>query len=394
MMTKVGTGKINTEKINVIEKYKLSEKVEYCNKCVISNQRPRIVFDENGVCNACLYWDRKGQIIDWSAREKELKDLCDRFRRKDGRHDVVVPSSGGKDSAFVAHQLKYKYKMNPLTITWAPHIYTDIGWSNFQALIHAGLDNVLGTPNGLVHRKMTRLCTIEMGEPFQPFIYGQSWYALQIAVGYDIPLVFDGENGEAEYGGDPSSENKVGFSFEDASSYWHSGKDLSYWLDHGFTQSDLNFYMPPPIERILETKVERHFFSYYKNWRPQEHYYYAAENTGFQANPEGRSEGTYSKYASLDDKTDPFHFYFMLLKFGIGRATSDAAHEIREGVIQREEAVQLVRRYDTEFPKKSLKVFLDYCEFTEEEFWAICERWRNLNLWKKEEGEWVLKFQV
>ena len=89
-------------------------------KYVVSNQRPRIAFDENGVCNACLYWERKGQVIDWKTREKELKDLCDRFRRKDGRHDVVVPSSGGKDSAFVAHQLKYKYKMNPLTITWAP----------------------------------------------------------------------------------------------------------------------------------------------------------------------------------------------------------------------------------------------------------------------------------
>ena len=101
-MPKIGAGKINTEKINVIEKYKLSEKVEYCKKCVISNQRPRIAFDENGVCNACLYWERKGQVIDWKTREKELKDLCDRFRRKDGRHDVVVPSSGGKDSAFRA----------------------------------------------------------------------------------------------------------------------------------------------------------------------------------------------------------------------------------------------------------------------------------------------------
>ena len=136
--------------------------------------------------------------------------------------------------------------MNPLTVTWAPHIYTDIGWSNFQALVHAGLDNILGTPNGLAHRKMTRLCTIEMGEPFQPFIYGQVGFPLQIAVGYDIPLVLDGENGEAEYGGDPSSENKVGFNYKDADAYWLSEKGPSYWLDHGFLQSDLDFYMPPP----------------------------------------------------------------------------------------------------------------------------------------------------
>jgi hypothetical protein len=84
----------------------------------------------------------------------------------------------------------------------------------------------------------------------------------------------------------------------------------------------------------------------------------------------------------------------MLLKFGIGRATSDAAHEIREGIIEREEAVQLVRRYDAEFPEESLKVFLDYCELTHEEFWDICEKWKNLNLWEKKGGEWVLKYQV
>ena len=244
-MNKIRTGKIDTKKIHVMEKYKFSEKVEYCKKCVLSNQRPRIAFDENGVCNACLYWERKGQVVDWKTREKELKDLCDRFRRKDGRHDVVVPSSGGKDSAFVAHQLKYKYKMNPLTVTWAPNIYTDIGWSNFQGLIHSGINNILGTPNGLVHRKMTRLCTIEMGEPFQPFIYGQVGFPLQIAVGYDIPLIIDGENGEAEYGGDPSSETKAGFTYEDSDAYWFSGKSPSYGLDHGFLQSDLNFYMPP-----------------------------------------------------------------------------------------------------------------------------------------------------
>jgi hypothetical protein len=120
-MSQIGAGKINTEKINVTEKYKLSEKVEYCKKCVISNQRPRIIFHEQGVCNACLYWERKSQVVDWSSREEEFKDLCDRFRRKDGRHDVIVPSSGGKDSSFVAHQLKYKYKMNPLTVTWSPN---------------------------------------------------------------------------------------------------------------------------------------------------------------------------------------------------------------------------------------------------------------------------------
>ena len=65
---------------------------------------------------------------------------------------VYVPGSGGKDSFYASHILKNKYNMHPLTVTWAPHIYTDWGWKNFQSWIHAGHDNYLMTPNGRVHQ--------------------------------------------------------------------------------------------------------------------------------------------------------------------------------------------------------------------------------------------------
>ena len=381
-------------KIDVKNKYNLPSEVKFCKKCVMSNQRPRISFDKEGVCNACRYWERKDSSINWKEREKRLVELCDKYRRSDGRYDVIVPSSGGKDSVWVAHQLKYKYGMNPLTVTWAPHVYTKVGWENNQLLINAGLDNVTGTVNGIVHRRLTALCTEEMGEPFQPFIYGQVSYPLQMALAYGVDLIMDGENGEAEYGGDSSSEEKAGFTVADADQYWFSGKPLDYWLNKGFTANDLVMYMPPSSERLGESSIQRHFFSYYKDWRPQKHYYYAVDNIGFKANPDGRSEGTYSKYASLDDKIDPFHHYFSLLKFGYARATGDAAHEVREGLIDREEAAALVNKYDTEFPKKNFELFLEYCSFTESKFWEICEKWRNLDLWEKRSGEWVIKTQV
>ena len=112
----------NTQKL-----YNLPTTVAYCKECVVSNQRPRIVFDGNGTCNACNYTKHKNNSINWLEREEQLKELLARHRRSDGSFDVVVPSSGGKDSARVAHELKYNYGMNPLTVTWAPHVYTDIG---------------------------------------------------------------------------------------------------------------------------------------------------------------------------------------------------------------------------------------------------------------------------
>lgn len=370
-------------KVDVDKRYGLPKDVRYCKTCVITNQRPRILFDKQGECSACKYWKRKESEINWSQRESELAELCDRYRRNDGSFDVLVPSSGGKDSVYVAHLLKHKYDMHPLTMTWAPHVYTDIGYRNFQAHIHAGLDNVTYTPNGLVHRRMTRLASIEIGDPFQPFIYGVCNLPLRVAIDKNISLIMDGENGEAEYGGDPSTENAKGFSTDDANEYWLSDFPVEYWQNHGFSQKDLKIYNPPSIEEIKSSKIERHFFSYYKNWRPQDHYYYCVNNVNFLPNPKGRSEGTFSKYASLDDRIDPYHYYFSYLKFGIARATSDAAHEIREKLIDRDEGFSLVKRYDSEEPSNESKnLFLNYTGLNEDQLKLLCDRWTNERLFE------------
>ena len=113
------------------------------------------------------------QRINWKTREDELLELCNKYRKKDGSYDCIVPGSGGKDSFFAAHILKYKYKMNPLTVTWAPHIYTEWGWKNFQSWISAGFDNYLFTPSTLTHRLLTRLALENLFHPFQPFMIGQ-----------------------------------------------------------------------------------------------------------------------------------------------------------------------------------------------------------------------------
>ena len=132
----------------------------------------------------------------------------------------------------------------------------------------------------------------------------------------------------------------------------------------------------------------------YQQGDPQENYYYAVENTGFEANPEGRTEGTYSKYAQLDDLTDSFLYYMMYIKFGFGRATSDAAHEVRDGHIMRDEAIRLVQRYDGEFPRKTFETFIKYIGINENEFWEIVDRFRLDHIWDKKNGEWNLKNKI
>ena len=137
-----------------------------------------------------------------------------------------------------------------------------------------------------------------------------------------------------------------------------------------------------------------HWFSYYHQWIPQENFYCATKHTNFEANPDGRSEGTYTKYSSLDDKTDGFHFYLGYIKFGLGRASRDAQMEIRSQHITREEGVALVRRYDGEFPRKYFKEFLAYLDISEAHFWKIIDRYRQPHLWEKIKGKWRLKHVV
>ena len=419
------------ENENALEAYYgLPRDVKFCTRCVISNQRPNsavefkhtrdsvkqtIGFDADGVCDACRFAERKHTTIDWAERDRELRALCDKFRRNDGHYDCLVPGSGGKDSFYAAHKLKYEYGMHPLTVTWAPHIYTDWGFKNHQAWIHAGFDNYLCTPNGRVHRLLTRLAVDNLFHPFQAFMLGQKNLAPKMALLFQIPLVFFGEN-EAEYGNpiadtNTARRNHKYFVMSDPSTVFLGGTSMADLQGrYGLDMVDLEPYLPPDPDRIDKLNVEVHYLGHYLKWHPQACYYYAVEHGGFQASPE-RTPGTYSKYNSIDDRIDDFHYYTTRIKFGIGRATYDAAQEIRSGDITREEGVALVKRFDHEFPERFAEEIFRYLsipekefpvaskqfanpEVTRESFMELADRFRSPHLWKKEDGEWKLRKAV
>lgn len=424
--------KINSAKFsNLAEKtetkYGLPRNVLYCRECVISNQRPNsaveyshtqeskkttIYFDENGVCDACRLAKKKTSEIDWARRESELRELCDRHRKTDGSYDCIVPGSGGKDSFYASHILKTKYNMHPLTVTWAPHIYTDWGWKNFQSWIHAGHDNYLMTPNGRVHRLLTRLSTELLFHPFQAFMFGQKSLAPKMSILFNIPLVFYGEN-EAEYGNaiaDAESPKRdwAYFSESDQSRIFLGGVNIRDLKNHfGVDQNDLIPYLPADPGRLEKTKTEVHYLGYYLKWHPQGCYYYAVEHGNFQASPE-RTPGTYSKYNSIDDKIDDLHYFTTGIKFGIGRATYDASQEIRSGEINREEGVALVHKFDHEFPERFEDELFQYLSLPVKEFPIasrmfeqpimdreyfdrLTDTFRSPHLWFKEGSNWKLR---
>ena len=305
--------------------------------------------------------------------------------------------------------------MHPLTVTWAPHVYTDWGWKNFQSWIHAGHDNYLMTPNGRVHRLLTRLSTELLFHPFQAFMFGQKSLAPKMALLFNIPLVFYGEN-EAEYG-NPISDTENAkrdwsyFTAEDQSKIFLGGVSIGELKsDFGVDQNDLQPYLPADPNQISEKKIEVHYLGHYLKWHPQSCYYYAVEHGGFQASPE-RTPGTYSKYNSIDDRIDDLHYFTTGIKFGLGRASYDAAQEIRSGDINREEGVALVRKFDNEYPERFIEEMFLYLSLDKKEFPSasamfenpimdreyfrlLTDKFRSPHLWFNESGDWNLRHPV
>jgi hypothetical protein len=243
-------------------------------------------------------------------------------------------------------------------------------------------------------------------------MFGQKSLAPKMALLFDIPLVFFGEN-EAEYGnplGDTESATRDWsyFTKQDQSKIHLGGVSISELKsEFGLNQNDLQPYLPADPNQIAEKKIEVHYLGYYLKWHPQSCYYYAVEHGGFEASPE-RTPGTYSKYNSIDDRIDDLHYFTTGIKFGIGRASYDAAQEIRSGDITREEGVALVKKFDHEFPERFIDELFTYLSLPEKEFPVaskmfekpimdreyfnlLTNSFRSQHIWKYDSGSWSLR---
>ena len=405
--------------------YGLSEDIKYCKNCLMSNQRPNmcpehyhtkenaksIIKFTDGICDACLLKNKKDNEIDWEERERELKALLDKYRSKNGSYDVLIPGSGGKDSFYVAHILKYKYGMNPLTCTFAPNIYTDWGLKNFYSWLEAGFNNYKFTVDIKVHRLITRISLENLLHPFQPWILGQKNFPTKFAKLTKIPLIFYGEN-PAEYG-NPNDKY-----YDDMLMEWHACNNLDNVYVAGLpiselskrfklVNSNLEPYLPLTYEEFKDNNLKCVAFSYFKKWHPQENYYYTVENSNFITSPE-RTAGTYSKYSSIDDKIDDLHYYTAKIKFGIGRTHYDVAQEIRSGDLTTSEGKSLINKFDGEYPKRFEKEIFDYLSLDNEQYKDIqtefevlkmnrdyfdnlCDSFRSPHLWRFSNEGWSLR---
>ena len=70
----------------------------------------------------CIVYQEKSNKTNFKQRESYSKKAIKNFVNQKGilNMTVFVPWSGGKDSSYVAHQLKFKYGANRLLVTFSP----------------------------------------------------------------------------------------------------------------------------------------------------------------------------------------------------------------------------------------------------------------------------------
>lgn len=368
--------------------------IKWCRTCVMPSSRPRIVFDETGQCNACKWSFGPKKEIDWDARAKEFTEVVAAHKRHPA-YDCIVPFSGGKDSASIAHRLKYDAGLNPLLVCYGQLAWTDVGRRNLSRCADAGLDILYWRVNQAVSRKLARRWFLERGHPKQHYDAAVNAVPLITAVNFNIPLVIYAEHGETEYGGLVLDEESRRTRNITEVLEHQVGDDARNWACGDIGERDLYPYCYPDRMDVARVGVRAFYFSHFFKWDVVENVRYAEKHLGFEGvNDEygDRSDGSYENRDSIDDCIDDLDYFMMDCKFSFGRAARFASRSIQNGHLTREEGLEYARKYDGEFPRRYLKQICEYLDVTPEEIHKIADLHRNSELWYKEGNIWHRRF--
>lgn len=358
--------------------------------CILPDTRPNLEIMEDGVCNACHSWSDKGNVIDWDARNDDLLDLIKGVKEQSTTWDCIIPVSGGKDSTWqVLKALEHGLK--PLCVTWRTPARNALGQKNLDNLVSLGVDHIDFTINPDVECRLTVETFKEAGSLAIPMHMALFAIPLQLAIKFNIPLVLWGENSAMEYGG--NDESVLGFKMTRA---WLSkygvtqGTTAEDWVSDDLSIQDLSAYVWPSDKELEDAGVTAAFLGWYLPWDPLETFKVSQEH-GFEALSDGPKTGYYD-FADVDDEfIITIHHWVKWYKFGFTRLWDNLSLEIRSGRLSRDEAIAIVKKTGDEYPQKAIDKFCTWAEISEPQFLQMAEKFRNHDIWTKQDGNWVLK---
>ncbi len=328
----------------------------------------------------------KKKKIDWKKREREFLNLSRQIKSKKNNFDIIVPVSGGKDSCYVAYNLKYKYKLNPLFVTVNPPLQTKIGKKNIQNFVKKGFNLISLDPDPHTMQKINREGLLSFGQPYFGWLTAIHTSIFNLASKLGINLIMYGEDGEVEYGGTSETQDKFLYDNKYVEKVYLSNSYKKIFSKIKISKDDGFFYMLNSSKNIKYSH-----YSYFDNWDPYKNYLFAKEKFDMQENPK-TNPSTFTNFAQNDQKLYGLHTYLMFLKFGFGRASQDACIEVRRGAMSRDQAISLVKLYDHVFPKIFLKDYLNYYSLDKKRLEKTFDKFANKNVLEKKGKFWKQKF--
>src|SRR6185312_6037418 len=260
----------------------------------IPDTKPHVVFDAEGVCNACHAHDRKNDAlagVDWAEREAQFTALVEQARaRRAPFYDVLVPVSGGKDSITqVARLLPYDVRILAVNVDYG--VKTEIGRHNLACVPRMGASLITYRPEEQLHRRLIRIGLEDFGDPDLLSHTLLHAYPLHVAIRFEVPLVMLGENSAAEYGGAAEIAAETTMSRAWFTRYAaNAGNDARHVSEkYGIPMEKLRLYDYP--DELAASGTVATFMSHYFHWDSERHLEIAKAH-GFRTL--GRpGEGTY-----------------------------------------------------------------------------------------------------
>jgi len=368
--------------------------MEYCSRCVYPEVAVNLIFDDGGVCSACVVSEEFEKLSDdfWKERKKRFEELIETYRVKDqSNYDCIIPVSGGKDSYYITYMVKEVYGLNPLLVTYHGNNYLEEGQNNLNNMQKAfGVDHLVFGPSIDTLIKLNRLCFKKLGDMNWHAHCGIETYPIQVAVKMNIPLIVWGETAW-DLSGMHSPDDYVEFSARSRLEHSMRGYDWYNMIDEdeGIEAKHLMWARYPSDDDIESVGVRGIYIGNFFKWDPNWHTEKMQDNYDFEISRHP-FERTYRRFSNLDDMHENgIHDYLKYIKFGYGRASDHASKDIRSGHLTREEGIAMVKKYDHVKPRRDLDRWLDYVGMTEEEFDNTSDSFRDPRVWRKNDnGTW------
>lgn len=382
--TKLYTVKNNLEKLKTHDfDYEKIYNIQRCTKCILPATTPFIKFDDKGVCNYCN--DHK--TIKYKGID-ELEKIVSKYRKSNGEPDCLAAFSGGKDSSYGLHFLKKELGLQPLAYTYDWGMVTDIARKNQARILgKLGIEHLVVSADITKKRNHIRKNILAWMKDPHPgmvtlFMEGDKqceFYADQLKKKYKIDLMFFFRGNELEI--DEFKTGHCGVKDADPGGvihnleYWKKIKLLSFYASKYFKNpAYFNSSFFDTSLAFFTTYIQKHdyvFLWHYIPWVESEILSTLDKEYNFELPTE-----TLQTWRT-DDGTSAFYNYIYYHVQGFTENDSFRSRQIREGLMDRETALNLVNR-ENKPRHNALQWYFDVVGLDGDEVLSVVDKMKKL----------------